>query len=76
MFWQVLLVIAVPLVLWWRFSRKRTVILHGKVHPSFEHVREKFSAMIQQDNEGAALAVLHRGKVVVHLFGGYANRYQ
>ncbi|PIO76459.1 hypothetical protein TELCIR_01465 [Teladorsagia circumcincta] len=74
MFWQALFAVAVVVVLWWKFSRKRTIKLHGEVHPSFEHVREKFSAMIQQDNEGAALAVLHQGKVVVHLFGGYANR--
>ncbi|PIO60806.1 beta-lactamase, partial [Teladorsagia circumcincta] len=74
MFWQALFAVAVVVVLWWKFSSKRTIKVHGEVHPSFEKVREKFSAMVQQDNEGAALAVLHQGKVVVHLFGGYANR--
>uniref|UniRef100_A0A7I4YF45 Beta-lactamase domain-containing protein n=1 Tax=Haemonchus contortus TaxID=6289 RepID=A0A7I4YF45_HAECO len=74
MIWELLLALAVLVLLWRIFSPKRTIKLHGEVHPGFEKVREKFSAMIQQDNEGASLAVLHRGEALVHLFGGYANR--
>ncbi|KAK5964805.1 Beta-lactamase domain-containing protein [Trichostrongylus colubriformis] len=71
---EVLSAIAILAALWWSFSRKQLKTVHGNVQPGFEAVQRKFSAMVQQDNEGAALAVLHRGQVVVHLFGGYANR--
>src|SRR3974390_2084549 len=48
-----------------------TFALDGHVEPSFAPVRETFVANFEQNLElGAAVAVYHRGKLVVDLAGG------
>ncbi|WKY00168.1 hypothetical protein Q1695_014768 [Nippostrongylus brasiliensis] len=47
--------------------------VNGDSRPEFENVRKLFSNMLQHDNEGATLAVLHRGKLLVNLYGGCAD---
>jgi CubicO group peptidase (beta-lactamase class C family) len=53
-----------------------TVVL-GRVEPGFERVREAFAANFRRNDDyrelGAALAVLHRGRVVVDLWGGHLD---
>ena len=52
-----------------------TFALDGHVEPSFAPVRETFVANFEQNLElGAAVAVYHRGKLVVDLAGGLFAR--
>uniref|UniRef100_A0A1I7X985 Beta-lactamase domain-containing protein n=1 Tax=Heterorhabditis bacteriophora TaxID=37862 RepID=A0A1I7X985_HETBA len=60
----------------WLNTEKKTdhVELRGSCNQHFHEVKEKFSAMIQNDRDGAALTVLLNGKMVVNLYGGYSDR--
>jgi CubicO group peptidase (beta-lactamase class C family) len=52
--------------------------IRGTVVPGFEPVRAAFAANFARPGDyqevGAALAAYHRGRCVVNLWGGYANR--
>ncbi|MEM1232047.1 MAG: serine hydrolase domain-containing protein [Pseudomonadota bacterium] len=49
----------------------------GTVAPGFEHVRDVFAANFAREDEyrelGAAFAVLHRGEVLIDLWGGHRD---
>lgn len=48
--------------------------INGEVAPGFEAVRESFEQnFVDQEEVGAAVAVLHRGQYVVDLWGGLAD---
>lgn len=48
--------------------------IHGTVAPGFEEVRTEFARNFTERGErGAAVAVMHRGKLVVDLWGGERN---
>ena len=50
-------------------------MIHGRVEPGFEGVREEFVKNFTHRGEiGAACAVYHDGKKVVDLWGGYRDR--
>ncbi|MFI8960638.1 serine hydrolase domain-containing protein [Streptomyces sp. NPDC053493] len=46
--------------------------VHGTVEPGFESVRERFASVVAREagDGGAQLAVYHRGRLVVDLWGG------
>jgi CubicO group peptidase (beta-lactamase class C family) len=50
----------------------------GEVAPGFEAVRDAFAANFTRPGDyqelGAALVAYHRGRRVVHLWGGYTDR--
>ncbi|KHJ92194.1 hypothetical protein OESDEN_07924 [Oesophagostomum dentatum] len=50
--------------------------VHGFVEPGYEEVLEAFRRNFGEglEREGAAIAVYHRGRPVVDLWGGYADR--
>ena len=49
-------------------------VVHGTVAPGFESVRSAFEQNLEERGEaGAAIAVFHRGKKVVDLWGGERN---
>ncbi|CAI4228045.1 unnamed protein product [Auanema sp. JU1783] len=50
--------------------------VYGYVKPSFQKVHDSFRRNFGEglEREGAALSVYHRGKLVVNLWGGYADR--
>ncbi len=49
--------------------------IHGEVAPGFEGVRAAFARNFARHREiGAALSVYHRGREVVHLWGGIRDR--
>jgi len=49
-------------------------VVHGTVAPGFESVRSAFEKNLEERGEaGAAIAVFHRGKKVVDLWGGERN---
>src|SRR5262249_59472455 len=49
--------------------------VHGDVDPRFAAVREAFAENFAQHGDvGAACAVYHRGRLVVDLWGGLADR--
>jgi CubicO group peptidase (beta-lactamase class C family) len=49
--------------------------LDGDVHPAFAAVRDRFAELLREGAEtGAAVAVHHRGDLVVDLWGGWADR--
>lgn len=48
--------------------------IHGTLASGFEPVRDVFQRLIEQGDEvGATFAVVHRGRVVVDLWGGYRD---
>jgi CubicO group peptidase (beta-lactamase class C family) len=50
-------------------------MIHGRVEPGFEEVREEFVRNFKKRGEiGAACAIYHEGKKVVDLWGGYRDR--
>ncbi len=52
-----------------------TVEVHGMVEPRFAAVRDAFAANFAHHGDvGAACAVYHRGRLVVDLWGGLADR--
>ena len=52
-----------------------TVTVQGDVEPGFEPVAEAFAAnFTDHDDIGAAVCVYHRGRPVVDLWGGLADR--
>src|SRR3974390_3548642 len=56
-------------------TEKSALVFDGFVEPGFAPVREAFVANFEQDLElGAAVAVYHRGKLVVDLAGGLFAR--
>ncbi|MEJ7582813.1 MAG: serine hydrolase domain-containing protein [Acidimicrobiales bacterium] len=51
-----------------------TVMVEGHVEPTFAAVREAFEAnFAEYDEVGASVCVYHRGRPVVHLWGGRAD---
>lgn len=52
--------------------------IHGTIAPGFEAAREAFAANFARDGDyrevGASFAAFHRGKLVVDLWGGSADR--
>ncbi|WP_158882735.1 serine hydrolase domain-containing protein [Amycolatopsis anabasis] len=51
-----------------------SVVPRGRVEPRFDVVRDAFAANFRDQGEvGAALAVYHRGRLVVDLWGGVAD---
>lgn len=49
--------------------------IHGHCAPAFQRVRDAFERNFTDHGErGAAVAVRHRGEVVVDLWGGHADR--
>ncbi|HVN54063.1 MAG TPA: serine hydrolase domain-containing protein [Anaerolineaceae bacterium] len=56
-------------------SKISSELIHGEVAPGFEAVREAYAHNYSIGAEiGSALAVYHRGKRVVHLWGGLRDR--
>src|SRR6516165_493993 len=56
-------------------TEKSALVFDGLVEPQFAPVREPFVANFEQNLElGAAVAVYHRGKLVVDLAGGLFAR--
>ena len=54
-----------------------TVEVHGTVEPRFAAVRDAFAAnFVRHGDVGAACAVYHRGRLVVDLWAGLADRGQ
>ena len=52
-----------------------TAELHGTVDPGFEAVADAFAANFAEHGDvGAAVCVYHRGRPVVDLWGGLADR--
>lgn len=52
-------------------------MIEGSVHPTFEPVREEFARNFAERGEiGASLCVMHRGRAVVDLWGGYSHRHE
>jgi CubicO group peptidase (beta-lactamase class C family) len=47
-----------------------TSIIDGYVHPQFLKVADVFHQQIERTDGGAAVAVYHRGELVVDLWGG------
>src|SRR4051812_5025304 len=47
--------------------------IHGFCDPGFERLADAFRANFDQGELGASLAVMQRGRVVVDLWGGWAN---
>lgn len=45
-------------------------MIHGRIHPEYEPVREAFDAVLNADEAGASLAIVHDGELVVDLWGG------
>jgi CubicO group peptidase (beta-lactamase class C family) len=59
------------------FQRKpKTIHFQGFVEPGFEAVKEAFVQNLESDweHEGASLTVFHKGKLVVDIWGGYADK--
>ena len=55
-------------------SVSETPVLNGHCDPAFEAVREAFLRNFEEDGElGAAVAVTHRGRLVVDLWGGWCD---
>lgn len=56
---------------------KQPIVAHGHVAPGFEAVRAAFLRNFDDDTEcpevGAAVAVTHRGELVVDLYAGFAD---
>ncbi|HZF52412.1 MAG TPA: serine hydrolase domain-containing protein [Polyangiaceae bacterium] len=52
----------------------REVRIGGTVEPPFERVREAFAEGFRRGEVGAALAVTLEGKLVIDLWGGFADR--
>ncbi|CAD6191509.1 unnamed protein product [Caenorhabditis auriculariae] len=54
---------------------KRAIPIHGTVDELFSDVKESFSKNFKEgwEKAGAAFCVIHRGHVVVDLWGGYAD---
>ena len=51
--------------------------IDGSVEPGFEPVADAFAANFEEHGDiGAAVCVFHRGRPVVDLWGGYADREQ
>ena len=58
-----------------RHLEESSITVSGRVQPEFAEVRESFLANFGQGQEiGAAIAVYHRGKLVVDLAGGLRDR--
>lgn len=58
-----------------REARREEAMIDGHVAARFDRVREAFAANFERHGEvGAACAVIHRGAVVVDLWGGWADR--
>lgn len=51
-----------------------TEAIDGYVHPAFSSVAQTMSTMLNKYEGGASIAVYHRGKCVVDLWGGQRNR--
>ena len=49
-------------------------VVHGSWSPGFEWVRESFAKGLAEDEVGAACAVYQHGRLVVDLWGGFADR--
>jgi len=47
--------------------------IDGYVHPDFAHVASVFRHQLQRTTGGAAVAVYHRGELVVDLWGGHGD---
>ena len=48
--------------------------VHGFVQPGFESVKDAFAANFTSDFEvGASVAVMHRGEMVVDIWGGHTD---
>ncbi len=50
------------------------VEVHGAWAPGFDWVREAFARNLAEEEVGAACCVVHRGRVVVDVWGGWADR--
>jgi CubicO group peptidase (beta-lactamase class C family) len=51
-----------------------TTAIHGRCEPRFERVREVFAGHFESGDElGAALSIVHDGRVVVDLWAGHAD---
>ncbi|MFQ3592214.1 MAG: serine hydrolase domain-containing protein [Gemmataceae bacterium] len=52
-------------------------MIHGYVDSAFEAVRDEFARNFAERGEvGASVCVVHQGRVVVDLWGGYAQRHE
>ncbi|XP_045194798.2 beta-lactamase domain-containing protein 2-like [Mercenaria mercenaria] len=50
------------------------VVFDGYYHPAFQSVADKFKANLKSGKErGGALAVYHKGRLVLDIWGGYAD---
>ena len=49
------------------------VHIHGRVEPEFEKAKEAFKANWEGYELGASFSVVHKGKMVVDLWGGYLD---
>jgi CubicO group peptidase (beta-lactamase class C family) len=45
-------------------------MLHGEVSPGWEPLEDAFAAVLEEDEAGAAVAIVHEGRLVVDLWGG------
>ena len=46
-------------------------MIHGEVSPRWQPVREAFDEVVDAEDGGAAVAIVHAGKTVVDLWGGH-----
>lgn len=45
-------------------------MIYGDVHPRWQSLREAFASVLDADEAGASVAIVHRGELVVDLWGG------
>jgi len=53
-----------------RFDTRLALVIHGAVHPQFQPMLDAFAAVLDDDDAGAAVAVVRDGELVVDLWGG------
>lgn len=53
-----------------RFDTRLGDVIHGAVHPQFQSMLDAFGAVLDDDDAGAAVAVVRDGELVVDLWGG------
>lgn len=59
-----------------KMKQKRLIPIHGTTDNIFSEVRDSFRRNFTEgwEKAGAAFCVIHKGKVIVDLWGGYADR--
>ncbi len=45
-------------------------MIYGDVHPRWQSLRDAFATVLDADDAGASVAIVHRGELVVDLWGG------